>query len=97
MLGLHFCFVFVSLGPPVCAGEVWVGEGLSWFLGLLQVSHRGSGFSLNGASPGFGSSVGLSLSFWSFIELFALVMSMIGLFLFHMGLEVWIVEALLLV
>ena len=49
------------------------------------------------ASPGFEASPGLSLWFWSLIELLSLIKSMLGLFLFPLGLGAWTAEGLLLV
>ena len=72
-----------------------------WVLGVrfrfVFVSHGFSSLDCGGASPGFGASPGLSLRFWSLIELLSLIKSMLGFCLFPLGLGAWTAEGLLLV
>ena len=49
------------------------------------------------ASPGFGASPNLTFRFWSLIELLSVITTMLGFFLFPLGLGAWTSEGRLLV
>ena len=91
-----------TLGAELGSGSAAFGRGSTlWVLGLrfgiVFVSPGFGGLDCGGASPGFGASPGLSLRFWSLIELLSLIKNTLGLFLFRLGLGAWIAEGLLLV